>query len=94
VPAFITSSPENPPKALFELLLDHVDHIVKVGGIDSVGFGSDFDGFKEIPDHKVIASPADFPRFVQGFERRGYRAGEIEKIMGGNWTRLIVEILR
>jgi membrane dipeptidase len=93
VPAFVTSSPENPPKALYELLLDHIDHIVKVGGINSVGFGSDFDGFKEIPDHKVIASPAEFPRFAQGLERRGYRTEEIEKIMGGNWTRLIVEIL-
>ncbi|TXT42026.1 MAG: membrane dipeptidase, partial [Spirochaetes bacterium] len=42
VPAFVTSSPENPPKPLFELLFDHIDHIVRVGGMDSVGFGSDF----------------------------------------------------
>lgn len=93
VPAFVREPSGGSEASLFEALLDHLDHIVKVGGIDAAGFGSDFDGFKDIPGRKVLASPAEFQDFVRGLESRNYKPGEIEKIMGGNWKRLIADVV-
>ncbi len=89
VPPFVTARPE---RSYLDHLLDHLDHIVKVGGLDCAALGSDFDGYKGIEGH-VLADASEFPLLAGALESRGYRSSEIEKIFSGNWERLIREIL-
>lgn len=69
------------------LLLDHIDHLVKVAGIDYVGLGSDFDGIESAP--QSLEGVEHYPRIVVGLEQRGYSKKEIAKIMGGNVLRVM-----
>lgn len=66
-------------------LIDHIDHIAKVAGIDHVGIGSDFDGIPSLPEG--INSVADLPRITEALVARGYTREQIHKILGGNLLR-------
>jgi membrane dipeptidase len=68
------------------LLLDHIDHIVRVAGIDHVGLGSDFDGISSAPTE--LQDVTDMPLVTKGLQQRGYRKKEIRKILGGNFLRV------
>jgi len=70
-------------------LIDHIDHIVKVAGIDHVGLGSDFDGVPMVPDQ--LDDVSTFPNITQALLDRGYSEGDIRKIMGGNSLRVLRE---
>lgn len=69
------------------LLLNHIDHIVKVAGIDHVGLGSDFDGIEAPP--RELNGAEDFPKITEGLVQRGYSAKDIKKILGGNFIRVL-----
>ncbi|MES2418566.1 MAG: dipeptidase [Bacteroidota bacterium] len=69
------------------LLIDHIDYIVKLIGVDHVGLGADFDGAESFP--QGINSVADYPKITAALVARGYRANDIEKILGGNFLRLL-----
>lgn len=64
---------------------DHIDHIVKVAGIDHVGVGSDFDGGITTPDQ--LSDVSYFPYLTQELLNRGYSHAEIKKILGENLIR-------
>lgn len=65
----------------------HLDHVVKLVGVDHVGFGSDFDGVGDsLP--KGLKSVADFPNLIAELLKRGYSESDIEKICGGNTLRV------
>lgn len=78
-------------KPCLERLLDHADHLVKVGGEDCLGLGSDFDGFEEALEGLEDVSRLEL--FTQGLFRRGYKTSAVEKILGGNFMRLIKDTL-
>ena len=63
-------------------VLDHIDHIVKVAGIDHVGLGSDFDGITRVPGQ--LEDVSRFPYITQGLLDRGYSDKQILKVLGGN----------
>jgi membrane dipeptidase len=65
--------------------VDHIDHVVKLVGVDYVGIGSDFDGGGGLADCPDVAS---FPKITEELIRRGYKAKDIEKIWGGNFLRV------
>ena len=69
--------------------MDHIDHIVRVAGIDHVGIGSDYDGVTVLP--KQLESVATYPLITQALLDRGYTAVEIAKVMSGNVMRVIRE---
>ena len=73
-------------------LIDHIDHMVKVAGIDHVGLGSDFDGVDCTPEG--IDSAADLPKITQALFERGYNAEQLKKILGGNLLRVFSEVER
>lgn len=67
-------------------LIDHIDHIAKVAGVDHVGLGSDFDGVNSLP--AGIDSVADLPKITEELMKRGYTAADMQKILGGNLLRV------
>jgi membrane dipeptidase len=67
-------------------LLNHLDYIVKMIGIDHVGLGSDFDGIESAP--KPLDDVTSFPLITKALTERGYSKKEIEKILGGNFIRV------
>jgi len=71
-------------------LIDHIDHIAKIAGIDHVGLGSDFDGVTSLPDG--IDSVADLPKITQALPDRSYTREQILKILGGNFMRVMREV--
>jgi membrane dipeptidase len=75
------------PRPPFRSIIDHIDHVVKVAGIDHVGLGSDFDGIPALP--AGIDSAADLPRITQALLDRGYTEQQIRKILGGNFLRVM-----
>jgi len=79
------------PRPPLKSLIDHIDHIAKVAGVDHIGLGSDFDGVSgATPDG--IDSAADLPRITQALLDRGYSAEDIHKIFGGNLLRVFRQV--
>ena len=72
-------------------LLDHIDHIVKVAGIDHVGIGSDFDGFSP-PPPTGLEDATCFPNITTGLLERGYGEDDVRKILGGNFMRVFRQV--
>ncbi len=72
-------------------IVDHIDHIVKLVGVDHVGIGSDFDGVQAVPAD--MTSVADLPNLTKELLKRGYSASDIEKILGGNMLRVMEEVI-
>ena len=79
---------DNPyPFATMDMVLDHIDRAVELGGIDSVGIGSDYDGVGDsLPIGLKDAST--YGDLIQGLRGRGYGQADINKIMGGNTLRV------
>ena len=77
------------PPAPWTLIVDHIDHIVKVAGIDHVGLGSDFDGIEETP--AGMEDVTQLPKITEELQRRGYAESDIVKILGGNFLRVFKE---
>jgi membrane dipeptidase len=73
-----------------ELLADHIDHAVKIAGIDHVGLGSDFDGISELPEG--IKDVSSYPRIIYELLKKGYSEKEIEKICSANFLRVWKEV--
>jgi membrane dipeptidase len=70
-------------------VVDHIDHIVKIAGIDCVGLGSDYDGVPLLPDQ--LEDVSSFPNLTQALLDRGYQPAQIRKIMGENSLRALRE---
>ena len=81
------------PRPPLSSLIDHIDHIAKVAGMDHVGLGSDFDGVNGATP-EGIDSAADLPKITQALLDRGYSADDIRKILGGNLLRVFREAER
>ncbi len=78
------------PRPPLKSLIDHIDHVAKVAGIDHVGLGSDFDGVTSLP--QGIDSVADLPRITEALLQRGYSPDDVRKILGGNLLRAMREV--
>ena len=68
------------------LLIDHIDHIVQLTGVDHVGLGSDFDGIESAP--RELNDVSDMPLITKALLERGYSKKDIMKILGGNFIRV------
>lgn len=73
-------------QAPFSLLFDHMEHVIKLAGIDHVGLGGDFDGISITP--KVLTDVTKYPMITKELVKRGYSEKDIDKIMGGNFIRV------
>jgi membrane dipeptidase len=79
------------PRPPLQSLIDHIDHIAKIAGVDHVGLGSDFDGVSGATP-QGIDSAADLPKITQALLDRGYSADDIKKILGGNILRVFRQV--
>ena len=75
-----------PPVSVYRLV-DHIDHIVKLVGIDHVGIGSDFDGVQSTLSD--LSDVSQLPNLTRELLRRGYSESDIDKILGGNMLRVM-----
>jgi membrane dipeptidase len=75
------------PNTPLSVLIDHIDHIAKVAGVDHVGIGSDFDGVTALPTG--MEDVTMLPRIAQSLLDRGYSDTDIKKILGGNMLRVL-----
>lgn len=73
-------------------LVDHIDHIVHLVGVEHVGIGSDFDGIQATPSD--LTSVADLPKLTAELIRRGYTEEDVAKILGGNVLRVLEQVER
>jgi membrane dipeptidase len=79
------------PKVSWEKIVEHIDHVVKIAGVDHVGLGSDFDG----ANMPVGMDDASFlPRLTEALLQRGYSERDVEKILGANTLRVMEQVER
>ena len=71
----------------FRIVVDHIEHIIKVAGIDHVGIGSDYDGIPRLP--RGLDDVSCYPSITQEMLNRGYNREEIHKVLGGNALRVL-----
>lgn len=90
-PTFLNKSKVEEESPSVEDVVDHIDHIVKVAGVEHVGLGSDFDGIRNTP--KGLEDVSKLPNITQTLLARGYSETEIKNILGGNFVRVFQKIL-
>ena len=69
------------------VLIDHIDYIVKLVGVDYVGLGSDFDGINLTPQQ--LDDVTTYPLITKALVEKGYSKGDISKVLGGNLLRVL-----
>jgi membrane dipeptidase len=87
-PAFVD---DNPGNATLERILDHIDHVVEAAGVEHVGLGSDFDGIESCP--KGLEDVTKMPYITEGLVRRNYSEDDILKVLGGNFLRVLKNVI-
>lgn len=71
----------------YKLIADHIDHVVKLVGIDHVGIGSDYDGIEVTPDGMEDISM--MPKLFDELRARGYSENDLKKVAGENFFRVL-----
>jgi membrane dipeptidase len=79
------------PRVDFTKIIEHIDHAVKVAGVDHVGLGSDFDG-ANMPYGMEDATK--LPKITEALLQKGYPEGDVRKILGENTLRVMAEVER
>jgi membrane dipeptidase len=74
------------PKTPLSMLVDHIEHMVKIAGIDHVGIGSDFDGVDSLPEG--LTGIDQLPNLTRALLERGRSDDDVKKILGGNFLRV------
>ena len=78
------------PRGSIHDVIDHIDHIVKIAGIDHVGLGSDYDGISVLPTQ--LDDVSSYPLITQALLDRGYSEGDIKKVLGENLLRVMKKV--
>jgi membrane dipeptidase len=76
-------------KATVSDVVDHIEHAIRVAGVNHVGLGSDFDGVFSLPTG--LEDATRLPFITYELLRRGYSEGDVRKVLGGNTLRVIAE---
>ncbi len=80
------------PKGSVATVVDHIEHVIKVAGIDHVGLGADYDGVGTLPEQ--LEDVSTYPYITQELLNRGYKKPEIKKILGENLLRAMDDMQR
>ena len=79
------------PAVSWEKIVEHIDHAVKVAGVDHVGLGSDFDGATMPIGMEDVSK---LPKMTDALLKKGYSRADVKKILGGNLLRVMAEVER
>jgi membrane dipeptidase len=79
-----------PAAATLDDAVAHIDHVVKIAGVDHVGIGSDWDGINTVP--AGLEDVSRMPALTAALLRRGYTEADVRKILGGNLLRVLREV--
>ena len=85
--AFVEWRSEHWPAVPLDRLVDHIDHLAKVAGVDHVGLGSDYDGVNLLP--RGLGSVDRLPAITATLVARGWGEDDIRKVLGGNVLRVL-----
>jgi membrane dipeptidase len=77
----------NQLRAPFSLLMEHLEYVIKLVGVDYVGIGSDFDGIDSTPTG--LDDVTTYPLITKTLLEKGYSKNDIHKILGGNFLRVL-----
>lgn len=91
VPRFLRTDCDVVPPTSLDVFR-HLEHMVEVAGIDHVGLGSDFDGVEHLPTD--LREPRDLVHMVGHMQAAGWSEADIRQVIGGNWLRVLEQILR
>src|SRR6202162_96283 len=80
-----------PAAASLDDVVAHIDHVVKVAGVDPVGIGREFDGIPDVP--RGLEDASKMPALVAALLKHGYSDDDVRKIMGGNSLRVMREVI-
>lgn len=75
------------PRGSVHDVVDHIEHVIKLAGIDHVGLGSDYDGIGKTPEQ--LEGVDCYPYITQELLNRGHKAADIKKLLGGNVLRVL-----
>lgn len=87
VPEFIDADPR---KATIDRVVDHILYVADLVGIDTVGIGSDYDGFDETP---IVPEVSQLVNLTRAMLARGLTEEEIKKVWGGNFLRVLQQTI-
>ena len=90
VSSFVVPKKEGEERSAYgsvKTVVDHIEHVIKLAGIDHVGIGSDFDGVTRLPFG--VRDVSEYPNITQELLNRGYNEIDIHKILGGNVLRVL-----
>ncbi|GHC62309.1 membrane dipeptidase [Ulvibacter litoralis] len=73
-------------RAAFIFVIQHIEYVIKLVGVDYVGIGSDFDGIYQPP--KQLDDVTTYPLITKALVEKGYSEKDIDKILGGNLLRV------
>lgn len=79
------------PRPSYKRIVDHIDHVVSLVGIDYVGLGSDFDGIAVTPEG--LDNVSMMPKIFSEMRSRGYSEADIAKVASANFFRVFNEVL-
>lgn len=74
-------------RAPFDFVIQHIEYVIHLVGVDYVGIGSDFDGIFQPP--KQLDDVTDYPLITKALVEKGYSEKDIDKILGGNLLRVL-----
>ncbi len=80
-----------PPPPL-QRLIDHIEHVIRIAGVDHVGLGSDFDGVTSLP--AGLEDVSKLPAVTRLLLERGHAESDVAKVLGGNFMRVFDEVVR
>lgn len=81
----------HPTEATVERVVDHIDHVADIAGVDYVGLGSDFDGIRDTP--RGLEDVTKIPNITKALVEREYPPHDIKKILGNNHLRVFKQVI-
>jgi len=75
----------------YSKIIEHIDHAVKIAGVEHVGLGSDFDGANMPYGMEDVTM---LPKITERLLEKGYSEGDVKKILGENTLRVMTEVER
>lgn len=79
------------PRVKLKDVVRHIEYVAKIAGVEAVGFGSDFDGAGFVPQD--LNDCTGFPALCQALRKRGFTPSQIDKMAGGNFQRILSEVV-